>query len=74
LDVALGLQMISIRLPGNLLDQLKFIARHRGVAYQPLIREVLARWARAELPTVADEIRTDRDARAVIGAKGRKLA
>ena len=69
LDAALGLQMISIRLPRDLLDQLKFIARHRGAAYQPLIREVLTRWAREELRVVAGEIRKDRKARSVIVGK-----
>lgn len=49
LDNALGLQMISIRLPRKLIDQLKLIASVNGVGYQPLIRDVLGRFARNEL-------------------------
>ncbi len=48
-DKALGLQMISIRLPVRLIEQLKVIAMHRGIGYQPLMRDVLGRFARGEL-------------------------
>ena len=48
-DTALGLQMISIRLPARLLEQLKVIAGHNGIGYQPLIRDVLSRFAHGEL-------------------------
>jgi hypothetical protein len=40
-DDALGLQMISIRLPRELLSRVKLIAGYHGVAYQPLMRDVL---------------------------------
>ena len=49
LDNALGLQMISIRLPRKLIEQLKLIASVNGVGYQPLIRDILGRFARNEL-------------------------
>ena len=49
LDEALGLQMISIRLPRQLIDRLKLIAKHNGVGYQPLMRDVLSRFANGEL-------------------------
>lgn len=48
-DESLGLQLISIRLPKRLIDQLKTIASHNGVGYQPLVRDVLSRFARGEL-------------------------
>lgn len=48
-DKALGLQMISIRLPIRLIEQLKVIAQHSGIGYQPLMRDVLSRFARGEL-------------------------
>ena len=48
-DKALGLQMISIRLPTKLIEQLKVIAHHNGIGYQPLMRDVLSRFARGEL-------------------------
>jgi predicted DNA binding CopG/RHH family protein len=44
LDDALQLQMISIRLQKQLINALKFIAKHHGIGYQPLIRDVLARF------------------------------
>lgn len=48
-DDALGLQMISIRLPKRLIEQLKVIALHSGIGYQPLMRDVLSRFAHGEL-------------------------
>ena len=46
IDAALGLRTISIRLPEHLIAQLKLIATHRGIGYQPLMRDVLSRFAR----------------------------
>jgi hypothetical protein len=44
LDEALELQAISIRLPKQLIEHYKLIAHFHGVGYQPLMREVLARF------------------------------
>ena len=44
LDEALGLQSISIRLPKELISQYKLIAHFHSVGYQPLMRDVLARF------------------------------
>jgi len=44
LDDALGLQLISIRLEKQLIEELKFIAKANGVGYQPLMRDVLHRF------------------------------
>ncbi len=44
LDEALGLQSISIRLPKQMIDQYKLIAHFHGVGYQPLMRDVMARF------------------------------
>lgn len=69
-DEALGLQMISIRLPKALISDLKLIADKEGLGYQPLIRRVLMRFAEAEfrnmahqklLPTLEGFGRTGRD-------------
>lgn len=49
LDDALGLQSISIRLPRGLISQYKLIAHFHGVGYQPLMRDVLARFVPAAL-------------------------
>jgi len=44
LDEALGLQSISIRLPKQMIEQYKLIAHFHGVGYQPLMRDVMARF------------------------------
>lgn len=49
LDDALGLQSISIRLPKQLISQYKLIAHFHGVGYQPLMRDVMARFVPAAL-------------------------
>ena len=52
LDKALDLQMISIRLPKKLIEQLKLIASVNGIGYQPLIRDVVSRFARSEMAEI----------------------
>lgn len=54
-DDAFGLQMISIRLPKRLIEDLKLIAGKEGLGYQPLIRTVLLRFAEAEFRNMAHE-------------------
>lgn len=49
MDDALGMQMISIRLPKSLLDEMKLIAKVHGLGYQPLIRQSLQRFATSEI-------------------------
>ena len=44
LDDALELQSISIRLPKQLINQYKLIAHFHKVGYQPLMRDVMARF------------------------------
>jgi len=48
IDEALELQMISIRLQKSLIEDFKNIAALHGLGYQPLMRQVLARFAEAE--------------------------
>lgn len=57
IDEALELQMISIRLQRSLLSNLKLIASYRGVGYQPLIRDLLNRFARSETENILEEIK-----------------
>jgi antitoxin component of RelBE/YafQ-DinJ toxin-antitoxin module len=68
LDASLELQMISVRLQKELLEQLKFIAHHYGIGYQPLMRDVLARWARTEMLVVAEQMKQQLDAKTTIAA------
>lgn len=46
---SLGMQAISIRLPKDLVEQYKTIARINGVGYQPLMRDALVRFATYEM-------------------------
>ena len=55
LDEALGLKLISIRLPVKLIGELKFVATHHGIGYQPLIRDLLSRFAISELKLILKE-------------------
>lgn len=49
LDAALSMKLISIRLPIPLIEALKSIAAHHEIAYQPMIRDLLTRFARSEV-------------------------
>ena len=49
LDKVTKTKAISIRLPIQLIEQLKLIAKANGVAYQPMTRDVLERFAVAEM-------------------------
>jgi hypothetical protein len=56
LDEALGLQAISIRLPRQLIEHFKLIAQFHGVGYQPLMRDVLARFVPGALNEIMDSL------------------
>ena len=58
IDDALDLKMISIRLQNDLIKKLKLIARYHGIGYQPLIRDLLQRFARSELIQIATELKS----------------
>lgn len=53
---ALGLHPISIRLNKSLLEDLKMIADLHGLGYQPLIRQVLTRFADCEKKRILEEV------------------
>jgi uncharacterized protein (DUF4415 family) len=48
IDEILGLQMISIRLEKSLIDSYKLIGEYHGLGYQPLMKDVLKRFADSE--------------------------
>lgn len=54
LDDALDLQMISIRLEKGLLRDLKEIACVHDIGYQPMIRDLLNRFAQAEIRAILE--------------------
>ena len=55
-DEALGMQLISIRLQRSLIDQLKYIAQFHGIGYQPLVRDLLHRFARSEMINIHENL------------------
>jgi hypothetical protein len=76
IESALDLHMISLRLQKELIAELKLIADYRGTGYQPLIREALSRFARAEIVQIARELQELQKAREAIesAAKDRRRA
>lgn len=42
-DESMGLQMVSLRLPKEAIEQLKTLARAEGLGYQPYVRQLLMR-------------------------------
>lgn len=52
LSAALELQSISIRLPKQLIEHYKLIAHFHGVGYQPLMRDVMARFVPGALKEI----------------------
>lgn len=59
LNDAAGLQPISIRLQKSLIEDFKMIAEINGIGYQPLIRQVLKRFADAEKRRILREKSAD---------------
>ncbi|MCO4320368.1 CopG family antitoxin [Aliidiomarina quisquiliarum] len=57
LNAATRMKPISIRLEEELLEQLKFIASHHGLGYQPLIRQLLKRFVKAELKVIEERMK-----------------
>lgn len=61
IDEALQLQLISIRLEKGLIEAMKFIASYnKGMGYQPLMRQVLHRFATAEIRRIHREMESKR--------------
>lgn len=51
---AIGLQMVSMRLQPELVNNLKQIAAYYGIGYQPMIRDLLNRFARSEIQQILE--------------------
>ncbi|MGH8445444.1 MAG: hypothetical protein ACREVL_09255 [Solimonas sp.] len=63
LDEPLDLQLISIRLPKAMIEDLKFIAEREGLKYQPLMRRVLTRFVNCEMKDIARRLAAAEDQR-----------
>ena len=55
IDEALGLHPISIRLQKSLIEDLKMISTLNGIGYQPLMRQILKRFADGEKKRILKE-------------------
>lgn len=53
---ATAMKLVSIRLPEGLIEGLKMIAEHHGIAYQPMIRDLLTRFARSEVQQIMRDL------------------
>jgi len=49
INQSLGLQLISIRLPQEILEAFKKFAHEDGIGYQPLIRQIITKYTRDRL-------------------------
>lgn len=74
IEDTLDLQMISLRLQRELIKELKFIAKYHGVGYQPLMRDVLGRWARSEMGAIAKQLQEKKENEAATAHLRRKRA
>lgn len=61
-DESVGMQMISIRLQRTLLRDLKAIAEMHGIGYQPMIRDLLNRFAISEIRGILQKRLSDLEA------------
>lgn len=52
IEKAAGMQLISIRLQRDLICVLKEIAAHHGIGYQPMVRDLLHRFAVSEIKQI----------------------
>ena len=73
-DSALGMQMVSMRLQSQLVEALKVIADYRGIGYQPLIRDVLGRFAKSEIIQIAKELQEYQRANEAVTTAAKKRA
>jgi uncharacterized protein (DUF4415 family) len=46
IDEGLGLQMVSMRLPKDVVEKFKVLAKKQGLGYQPFIRQILMNYLR----------------------------
>lgn len=74
INEALELHPISIRLNKSLIEDLKMIADLNGLGYQPLIRQVLTRFADCEKKRVLQEVHSKEVKKAKRSAKKKQAA
>ena len=55
LDSATAMKLVTMRLPIPLIDALKAIAQYHGIGYQPMVRDLLGRFALSEYRTIKED-------------------
>lgn len=60
IDQSLAMQMISIRLPKELIENFKFLAEYHQMGYQSLMRECMERFAASEIKNLAKKFVSER--------------
>jgi hypothetical protein len=60
-DESLDLQLISIRLQKSLIEDFKLIGQLHGIGYQPLMRQILQRFADCEKKRILRELASERE-------------
>lgn len=68
IDEDQGLQAISIRLKKELIEDFKFIAKHHGMGYQPLMRQALKLFAESEFKRIAVQLHNEKAAKEEVTA------
>ena len=56
LHEAAGMKAVSIRMPIEMIQAYKYIAAHHGIGYQPMIKQILARFIESEQKMLANEL------------------
>jgi predicted DNA binding CopG/RHH family protein len=56
IDASVGLVAISIRLQESLVNDFKMIAKLNGIGYQPLMRQILTRFADCEKKKIIQDM------------------
>lgn len=59
INESLGLKLVSIRLQKSLIEDFKTIAKYNGIGYQPLMRQVLTRFAEAEKKRIIKQLMSE---------------
>lgn len=55
-DKATAMKLVTMRLPIPLVEALKAIAEHHGIGYQPMVRDLLPRFALSEYRVMQQEV------------------
>jgi len=61
IDASIGLVPVSIRLQKSLVADFKMIAELNGIGYQPLMRQILTRFAAGEKKKIISDMMTEKD-------------